>query len=81
MPNAETPVELARRHVTEGEQRVARQKTIVERLVKDGHEPRAVDKARLVLRTLEHSLRLAKEHLEIELSHSSDEAPPSPGSC
>ncbi|MBP2301828.1 hypothetical protein [Azospirillum picis] len=61
----ETPLEQAARHVSEAEKRVERQSAILDGLVKAGHAE-AADKARHVLRTLQTSLDLAREHLELE---------------
>jgi porphobilinogen deaminase len=68
MPAAETPLEIAERHVAEGEHRIARQKELIEELVRDKHDA-VVHKARDILATLEESLRLARIHLEIEREH------------
>ena len=71
MPAAETPLEMAERHVAEGEHRIARQKELIEELVRDQHDA-VVQKARGVLATLEESQRLARIHLELEREHYGD---------
>ena len=53
---------MARRHVSEGEERVPRQKTRIAELDRDGHAELAL-KGREILAQLETSLRLAREHL------------------
>jgi hypothetical protein len=55
----------AQQHVLEAEQYVADLKRIVEELVRDKH-PAQAELARRVLRTLEESLTLAREHLARE---------------
>ncbi len=61
----ETMLELAQRHVLEGEDRVARQRAVIATMERDHHAETAAT-AREVLATLEESLRLAKQHLEAE---------------
>lgn len=58
-------VATAQRHVIQAEQHVARVGRIIDRLSQDKHQALA-ETARLVLQTLEHSLRLAEEHLARE---------------
>jgi hypothetical protein len=53
------------RHVIEAERHVADLKRIVEELVRDKH-PVQAEMARRVLRTLEQSLALARDHLARE---------------
>jgi hypothetical protein len=55
---------MARRHVAEGEERVARQELLIAELDRDGHAKLAVT-ARVVLATLETSLGLAREDLSL----------------
>ena len=69
MPKAESPIEMARRHVAEADQRVARQKALLDELLRDGHAGRGIAQARSVLEVLEQSLRLAREHLRLEREH------------
>ena len=71
MPTYESPVAIAKRHVAQGEGRVARQKELIEKLVRDNH-PAAADHARAVLAVLEESLRLAHQHLALEIKHYGD---------
>ena len=64
---AETPLEMAERHVIEGQVRVARQ----EQLVSDfAHGRRCTeqqwDLARALLTTLQETLEAARGHLELE---------------
>ncbi len=54
-----------RRHVIEAEQHVADLKRIIEEMVRDKH-PKQAEMARRVLRTLEESLALARDHLARE---------------
>ena len=56
----------AERHVREGEERVVEQRARLERLIRDRDSQRAITNGQTVLRNLERSLELAKEHLEIE---------------
>jgi len=64
----ESPIERAEQHVAQAEGRVARQKQLIEKLVRDKH-PATADQARAVLAVLEESLRLAHEHLRLEVKH------------
>jgi hypothetical protein len=61
----ETPLAQAERHVAEGEQRLARQRSILEQMERDKH-PGAAEQARKVLAVMEQSLRLSQQHLEAE---------------
>jgi hypothetical protein len=61
----ETLLQLAQRHVLEGEERVARQRAMIEAMERHRH-PVVAAKARDILATMEESLRLAKQHLEAE---------------
>ena len=58
----ETVLEMARRHVREGEERLARQMTIVQGLERNNH-PEAAALGRKVLETIRSSLDLSKHHL------------------
>ena len=58
----ETLSELARRHVREGEERLARQAAIVARLERD-NQPTAAALGRSILETIRTSLEMAKRHL------------------
>jgi len=60
------------RHAADAERRVACQKVIIEQLVRDRHSKRIIIDAQSILNTLEHSLRLAKKHLEIERKYRAD---------
>lgn len=65
MDPRETALQQAARHVIEGEARVARQRAIIEELVRDGHENAAI-RAEGVLTNLLDTIRLAQEHLDRE---------------
>ena len=64
---AEDPVSQARRHVAEAEVRIERQEALVARLSDNSKYAALLDQAREVLATLKYTLRLAREHLELEL--------------
>ena len=64
---AEDPVSQARRHVAEGEARIERQEALVARLSDDSKYLSLAGQAREILSTLKQTLRLAREHLELEL--------------
>ena len=59
---AEERLSMARRHVAEGIDRIARQEILITELDRDGHAELAV-KARELLTTFETSLRLMREDL------------------
>ena len=61
----ETLLQLAHRHVVEGEARLARQRALIETMERDRH-PDIAARGRVVLATMEESLRLAKRHFEAE---------------
>jgi hypothetical protein len=63
MTAQETPLEMARRHVVEGEARVASQSALVTGLVQKGHDTTA---AELLLSTMSESLLLMRAHLADE---------------
>lgn len=63
--SGETLLQLAERHVLEGEDRVARQRAIIETMDRD-HHPEVAQRARSILATMEQSLRLARQHFEAE---------------
>ena len=56
----ESPLQQARRHVAEGEQRIAEQRAIVERLRSDGYD---TSDAERLLHTLEQTLEVMLKHL------------------
>ena len=58
---AETVLEMARRHVLEGEERLARQIAIVAKLERDNHTEAAL--ATKVLETIRLSLDMWERHL------------------
>ena len=72
MPRADSPVVVARRHVIEFEHRVERQRELLERLQRGKNSP-MIAEARKVLGTLEESLRLARDHLQLEIDHYGDQ--------
>jgi hypothetical protein len=57
---------MARRHVREGEERIARQEVRVAGLIRAGHHDAAARGAK-VLEQMRLSLKLARRHLEFEL--------------
>jgi hypothetical protein len=59
----ESSLEQAERHVREGEERVARQAALVQRLVARGLDPAG---AEAILESLRASLELSREHLRRE---------------
>ena len=59
----ETAVEMAQRHVREGEKRIARQEAMVAELDRDNH-PEAATLGSKVLETMRSSLDLMKRHLQ-----------------
>jgi len=61
----EDALSKTQRHVIEAEQHVANLRRIVEEMVRDKH-PEQAEMARRVLRTLEESLALARDHLARE---------------
>ncbi|MBX6745165.1 MAG: hypothetical protein IRY87_24285 [Acetobacteraceae bacterium] len=65
MDQPEDALAQAERHVREAEGHIAHQLRIIEELDRDDH-PRAAAMAREVLRTLQRSLELAREHLRLE---------------
>jgi len=63
--SGETLLQLAERHVLEGEDRIARQRAIIATMERD-HHPEVAERARSILATMEESLRLARQHFEAE---------------
>ena len=64
---AETPLEECQRHVTEGAERIARQKTLIDCLERDGHQ-RMLPGAYVVLTNLQATQQLGEEHLAREIA-------------
>ena len=64
---AETPLEMAERHVREGEERVERIMALLDRLETDGQYD-SVRQARDLLALMQVHLRLARQHLDNELN-------------
>lgn len=62
---SETPLEMARRHVAEGEARCARQVEILREMIADNH-PAAAKASERVLAALEDTLAAMRERLRIE---------------
>ena len=62
----ETLLEMARRHVAEGEARCAQQIEILAQAEADGDSATTVNAARTTLETLQRTLDLMREHLRIE---------------
>ena len=63
----EDPVAQARRHVAEAEGHIVRQEALVARLSGDARHVALAVQARVILATLRQTLRLAREHLALEL--------------
>jgi hypothetical protein len=70
----EDRLSMARRHVAEGEERVARQEILIAELDRDGHPELAVE-ARELLATLQTSLRLQRDDLSLIESVSRGSSP------
>lgn len=68
----ETTLEVAQRHVANGESLIAEQKAIIDRLRVDGH---ATGDAEGLLETLEETLKTMREHLEYEQARAKGAAP------
>ena len=64
---AEDSVFQARRHVAEAEARIERQEALVARLSDSNKHLALASEAREILDTLKHTLRLARDHLTLEL--------------
>jgi hypothetical protein len=64
----EDPVSQARRHVAAAEVRIERQEALVARLSDGSKYFQLANQAKEILNTLQQTLRLAREHLEFELS-------------
>lgn len=62
----ETPLEMAQRHVAEGEARVMHQVALIAKLAQQGHD---TVEAETLLGTMRDTLRLMYEHLAHELAH------------
>lgn len=62
---AEDPLAMAERHVREFEANVARQRVILDEMIREDH-PTEAEQAKAALATYEDSLRLAHEHLRME---------------
>jgi hypothetical protein len=65
--HTEDPVSQARRHVAEAEVRIERQEALVVRLSNSNKYTDLADEARKILATLKQTLRLARDHLALEL--------------
>jgi hypothetical protein len=64
---SEDPVSQARRHVAEAEARIERQEALVAKLSNSSKYLSLAGQAREILSTLKQTLRLARDHLELEL--------------
>ena len=64
----EDPVSQARRHVAEAEARIERQEALVAMLSDSSKHLSLAGQAKEILSTLKQTLRLARDHLEYELS-------------
>ena len=60
---AETPLEMAQRHVRETEVRIADQKALIQQMKRNG-EATLVGIGRTLLEELRQSLRAARDHVE-----------------
>jgi len=63
LPDLHYDLQQARRHVMDGERRVDEQRNRVAELARDGHNTEA---AMRLLRTLERTLEIMREHLALE---------------
>jgi|SRR6516162_1508503 len=63
----EDPVSQARRHVAEAEARIGRQEALIARLSDSNKHVALANEAREILTTLKQTLRLARDHLALEL--------------
>jgi len=63
----EDPLAQASRHVAEMQERVERQEALLAKLASDPRHAVLASEAEEILETLNHTLRLAREHLAIEL--------------
>jgi hypothetical protein len=63
----EDPIAKERRHIAQAEDRIARQETLVAKLSADKRFGDLAAQARVILATLKETLRLAREHLALEL--------------
>lgn len=61
----ESVLEMAQRHVIEGEERIARQEALVRGLEHDRQSDTAIQ-ARTLLMVMQETLQLSREHLERE---------------
>ena len=71
----ESPLAMTARHVMEGEERVARQQAVVERMLKAGYQRQAAEAVKL-LETMRTTLSLARDHLRRERESHGDELHP-----
>ena len=69
MTNPNDHLALAERHVREGEQRVAAQQDLIEKIALDGHDTKDAEK---FLETLMQTLALMRQHLQIERTYKVD---------
>ena len=67
MSAPETPLEMTRRHVAEGDKRIARQELLIGELDRHGHTALA-QRARELLAQMEEFQRKAREHLDYEVA-------------
>ena len=65
MGDEETPLQMARRHVAEAEQRLVRQERLVSELEIDGHLE-MVPSARALLERMGQFLQMCRAHLDYE---------------
>ena len=64
MPNSdETPLQLAQRHVAEGQERVSRQETLIAKLIRDEHD-HMLPNANALLDQLRGFVAFSEAHME-----------------
>ncbi len=69
MNSPETLLDLAQRHVAEGEERVAHQTALIDLLTQQGHDTAA---AELLLSTMKETLLLMRAHLAYEIERAAN---------
>ena len=72
----EIHLEQEQRHVTEGEQHIAKQKALIEELERDGHE-NMLPAAREILAHMQKLQQQSREHLHREESEAGESNQPS----
>jgi ribosomal 50S subunit-associated protein YjgA (DUF615 family) len=62
----ESHLQQARRHVAEAEKRVAAQRQLIAKMMRDGDGAATIDAGKGLLRTLEQALKTMRAHLAME---------------